>query len=118
MAILLAVVSDRFYRTTKQCFFTRGALFLGERLFVDKRIAVSVGAAETFWRRVATYVAVDTRRIDIVSAGHVFLHTFVSIRQLFLLPSNIHPQITQITQIQEIVNRQTKTMSYCLIESV
>jgi hypothetical protein len=37
---------------------------------------------------------------------------------LFLLPSNIHPQITQITQIQEIVNRQTKTMSYCLIESV
>src|SRR6266850_2945312 len=89
-SLLLSIVSNRpiiansLNRTAKRGFFARYFLFLSQRLLVDKRIVVDVGAAEIFRRRIATHIAIDARRIDVVSAGHVFLHTIVSIRQTLL----------------------------------
>jgi len=94
----LAIIPNSLNRTTQHRFFTRSEFFLRERLFVNKRITIGVGAAKVFRRRIATHIAVDARRIDVVGAGQVFFHAIVSIRQSLLILQD-HPQITQITQI-------------------
>jgi len=81
VSVRFSIISDSLHRTTEQSFLTGRPFFLGERLFMNKRIAVGVGAAEIFRRGVATHVAVDAGRIDVVSTRHVFLYAFVSIRQ-------------------------------------
>jgi hypothetical protein len=84
--VFAAIVSDSFNRTTEQRFFTGSKLFFRQRLLVNKRITVGVRAAKVLRRGIAADVAVDTRRIDVVSAEHIFFHAFVSIGQLLLLP--------------------------------
>jgi len=81
MPVLLPIVSYGFHGTKEQRFLTCCSLFLSKRLLVDKRIVVRVRAAEIFRRCIAAHIAVDARRIDVVSAEHVLLHTIVSIRQ-------------------------------------
>lgn len=83
MPVLLSIVAYGFHGTKEQSFFTGCALFIRQRLFVNKRIIVGVGAAEVLRRCIATHIAVDARRIDVVSAGHIFRHTIVSLRQAF-----------------------------------
>lgn len=95
MPALLSVVSYGFHRTKEQSFFRGCALFIRQRLFVNKRIIVGIGAAEVLRRCIATHITVDARRIDVVSAGHIFRHTIVSLRQAFSCSPQNHPQITQ-----------------------
>jgi hypothetical protein len=78
------VIPDCLYRTTKHRFLTGCNLFFIERLLINKRIAVRVGAAKILRRRIPANIAVDTRRVDVVSTRHVFLYAIVTIRQSFL----------------------------------
>ena len=79
--LFFAVVADRFDGTAGEGFFAGGRFFRGFRLFVNKGVTVRVRSAETVRRRIATNIAIDTRRIDIVGAGFVFFNFVVSVWQ-------------------------------------
>ena len=81
-SLRLPIIADSFHWTTEQRFLTGGFLFLGERLFVDKRITIVIAPHKIVRRRIAANIAVDARGIDVVGAGGVFFHTLVSVRQI------------------------------------
>lgn len=78
-AASFAVVADGFNRTTQYGFFTGRELFFANRLLVNKGIVIGIAATKVFRRSVTTDITVDTGRVDVVSAGHVFLHTIVTV---------------------------------------
>jgi hypothetical protein len=80
---VLTIIADGFYGTTSEGFFAGGLFFWGLRLFVDKRITIFVGSPKTLGRRVATDIAVDTRGVDIISAGNILFNFVVWIWQYF-----------------------------------
>ena len=76
-----AVVADRFDGTAGEGLFAGGCFFGSVGLFVNKGVTVLVRSPETFRRCIATNIAIDTRRIDIVGAGFVFFNFVVSVWQ-------------------------------------
>jgi hypothetical protein len=76
-----AVVADRFNGTASEGLFAGGRFIRSFGLFVNKGVTVLVRSPETLRRRIATNIAIDTRRIDIVGAGFVFFNFVVSVWQ-------------------------------------
>jgi hypothetical protein len=77
--LFFAIIADGFDGTAGEGFFTGCRFFRGLRLFVNEGITVLVRSPETLRRRVATNIAIYTRRVDVVGAGFIFFNFVVSI---------------------------------------
>lgn len=78
---VLAIIADGFYRTTGKGFFASGDFFRSFRLLVNEGVTVLVRSSKALGSRIATNIAVDTRRVYIVDAGDVFFNFVVLIWQ-------------------------------------
>jgi len=85
MPVLLCVVADGFNGATEKRFFTVRALFVSQRLFVNKRVTVFIRPLEVFRRRIATNVAIDAGRVYVIGSRNILFHAIVTVGQAFFL---------------------------------
>ena len=83
LPLRFTIIADGFHRTTSESLFAGGLFLRSLRLFENERITILVRAAEAFRGGVATDVAIDTRGVDVITAGYVFFNFVVSIWQGF-----------------------------------
>ena len=76
---LLTIVSDGLSRTSNPCFLGEGDLFRTRWLAMDVSVAAFIVAGEELWSCIATEIAVDARRIDVIRTGNVLRGLAISI---------------------------------------
>jgi len=76
----LSVVSDGLDRATAHRLVTKRLFVIVLGLFENERIVVFVATREILRRRIATDVAIDARRVDVIRTTHVFFNFIVLVR--------------------------------------
>jgi len=96
MPVLLTIIPDCLYGTTRERFFAGRFFLIRLRLLVDKRITVHVRSFEVFRCRISAHITVDTGRVDVVSSGNILFYAVVSIRQALIHSSNQQHKLIEL----------------------
>jgi hypothetical protein len=64
----IAIITDSFYGAAREGFLARHLFFLVLWLLKNKGITILIRTHEVFWSRISANIAVDTRRVDIVTS--------------------------------------------------
>jgi hypothetical protein len=75
-----SIITDSLHRAACKSLLTRASFFVRLWLPENEGIIVLVRTGEVFRSGVAANIAIDTRRVNIVTARYILLHAIVSIR--------------------------------------
>ena len=80
--LIFTITANSFYWTTSEGFIAGGFFFRCFRLFENKGVVVFIAARKTLGCRIATNIAINTRRVYIISSSNILFNFVFSVWQL------------------------------------